>query len=226
MNGVHDMGGMHGMGPIVREENEPVFHEDWERRAFAITLAAGFLGKWNIDMGRYSREQMPPAEYLATSYYEHWLYGLERLLIEHGLLTREEIAARLAGSEERRARAETGAAMRVLEAADVEKVLRKGGSARRPDEVPPRFKPGDHVITRNINPIGHTRLPRYARGRRGAIDRDHGIFVFPDANARGQGPKSQHVYSIRFTARELWGQQASPRDFIYVDLWDDYLDPA
>jgi nitrile hydratase len=96
MNGAHDMGGMHGLGPIVREDPEPWFHEEWERRAFALTLAAGFLGKWNLDMSRYAREQMPAAEYLATSYYEHWLWGLERLLVDKGLLTREEIDARLA----------------------------------------------------------------------------------------------------------------------------------
>jgi len=96
MNGIHDMGGMHGLGPIDREENEPVFHHAWERRAFALNMAAGFLGEWNIDMSRYAREQMPPAEYLATSYYEHWLWGLERLLVEKGLLTRTEIEARVA----------------------------------------------------------------------------------------------------------------------------------
>ena len=96
MNGIHDMGGMNGLGPIDREENEPVFHHAWERRAFALNMAAGFLGEWNIDMSRYAREQMPPAEYLATSYYEHWLWGLERLLVEKGLLTRTEIEARVA----------------------------------------------------------------------------------------------------------------------------------
>ncbi len=96
MNGIHDMGGMHGLGPIDREANEPVFHHAWERRAFALNMAASFLGEWNIDMSRYAREQMPPAEYLATSYYEHWLWGLERLLVEKGLLTRAEIEARVA----------------------------------------------------------------------------------------------------------------------------------
>lgn len=96
MNGAHDLGGMHGLGPIVREENEPVFHEDWERRAFALTLAMGAWGKWNIDMSRFAREQMPPAEYLATSYYEHWLFGLEKLLVDQGFLTGEEIEARVA----------------------------------------------------------------------------------------------------------------------------------
>jgi nitrile hydratase len=104
VNGIHDMGGMHGMGPIVREEHEPVFHHEWERRAFAITMAAGFLGEWNIDMSRYAREQMPPAEYLASSYYEHWLWGLERLLVEKGLLTQAEIDARVAALRTRGAR--------------------------------------------------------------------------------------------------------------------------
>ena len=104
MNGIHDMGGMHGMGPIVREENEPVFHHAWERRAFAINMAAGFLGEWNIDMSRYAREQMPPAEYLATSYYEHWLWGLERLLVEKGLLTQAEIERRVAELRKRAAK--------------------------------------------------------------------------------------------------------------------------
>jgi len=105
-------------------------------------------------------------------------------------------------------------------------VLLKGGPARLPDSVPPRFKPGDRVVARNLNPVGHTRLPRYVRGKRGAIDRDYGVFIFPDTHAMGQGKKPQHLYSVRFAARELWGPEASPRDAVYVDLWDDHLDPA
>ena len=219
MNGVHDMGGMHGMGPIVREENEPVFHHDWEGRVLALNLAAGALGEWNIDMSRHARERMPAAQYLAASYYEKWLYGLELLLVERGLLTREEVET---------GRARGGASgKRVLRAADVEKVLTKGRGFRLPDDgAPPRFKPGDRVVARNIHPTGHTRLPRYARGKRGVIDRDHGVFIFADANAQGLGPKPQHLYSVRFPARELWGAGASPRDAVYVDLWDDHLDPA
>jgi nitrile hydratase beta subunit len=218
MNGVHDMGGMHGMGPIEREENEPVFHHDWEGRAFALTMAAGFLGEWNIDTGRHARERIPPARYLASSYYEKWLLGLERLLLETGLLTPREI--------------ETGRAQgkitgrRVLTASDVGKVLLKGGPARLPDDAPPRFKPGDRVVARNTQPAGHTRLPRYARGKRGVVDRDYGVFVFPDAHAMGLGKKPQHLYSVRFAAQELWGLEASPRDAVYADLWDDYLDHA
>ncbi len=218
MNGVHDMGGMHGMGPIVREEHEPAFHHDWERRVLALSLAAGALGQWNIDASRHARERMPAAQYLAASYYEKWLYGLELLLVETGLLTREEV-------ETGRARGRS-AGKRVLKAADVEKVLTKGRRFRLPDDVPPRFKPGDPVVGRNIHPTGHTRLPRYARGKRGLVDRDHGVFIFADANAMGRGPKPQHLYSVRFAARALWGPDASPRDAVYVDLWDDHLDPA
>jgi nitrile hydratase len=230
MNGVHDMGGMHGMGPVVAEKSEPVFHHEWERRAFALTVATGFLGKWNIDMSRYAREQMPPAEYLATSYYEHWLWGLEKLLEDAELLTRAEIDARLRAAE-RPAAATLGTrpvsrGVRVLKAPDVERVLRSRKTARVDADVPPRFKVGDAVVTRNIHPIGHTRLPRYARGKRGVIAEDHSVWVFPDTHAAEQDPKPQHCYSVRFTARELWGAQGGCRDRIYIDLFDDYLDPA
>ena len=220
MNGIHDLGGMHGMGPAVREDDEPVFHHEWERRAFAITLAAGALRKWNLDMTRYAREQMPPAEYLATSYYEHWLYGLERLLAEHGLVTRAEMETGQRGAQ----RPPEG--IRVLRAEDVDELLRRGASARVEEDIRSRFETGDRVVARELHPVGHTRLPRYVRGRRGTIDRDHGVFIFPDTHAMGQGRKPQHCYSVRFAARELWGPDASPRDAVYVDLWDDHLDPA
>jgi nitrile hydratase len=219
------MGGMHGMGPVVPEKDEPVFHHAWERRAFAVTLATGFLGRWNIDMARFAREQMPPAEYLATTYYEHWLWGLDRLLVEQGLLSREEIDARLAG---RRAAAPAArpADLRPLAAADVPRALARSKGARLADAVAPRFKADDRVVTRKINPPGHTRLPRYARGRQGVIAHDRGVFIFPDTHAAGLGPKPQHLYSVRFTARELWGPEAGARDAVHIDLWDDYLDPA
>lgn len=116
--------------------------------------------------------------------------------------------------------------MRVLKGESVDKVLRVGGSARVHEDIAPRFRPGDRVVARTINPPGHTRLPRYARGRRGVVDRDQGVFVFPDTHAMGQGPKPQRLYSVRFNARELWGEAASARDAVYIDLWDDYLDPA
>jgi nitrile hydratase subunit beta len=218
MNGAHDLGGMHGFGPVEIEHDEPVFHSGWEKRAFAITLASGFHGKWNLDMSRHAREQMPPAEYLATGYYEHWLFGLEKLLVDRRLVSPEEL---------RTGRAEAPAVdARALRAADVQPMLRNRRSARIDADVAPRFGVGEHVVARNINPVGHTRLPRYARGRSGVIDRDHGVFIFADTNAMTGDRKPQHCYSVRFTARELWGPEASARDSVFVDLWDDHLDAA
>lgn len=218
MNGVHDLGGMHGFGPVEIENNEPVFHSEWEKRAFALTLACGFLGRWNIDMGRYAREQMPPAEYLATSYYEHWFFGLEKLLVEQGLISAQElVTGRAAGRV---------VEPRAVAAAEVATRLRNRRHARVDVEVTAKFRVGDSVVARNLNPAGHTRLPRYARGRRGVIARDHGVFVFADTHAMNRDKKPQHCYSVRFTARELWGADASVRDSVYLDLWDDHLDPA
>jgi len=218
MNGVHDMGGMHGFGPVEIEQNEPIFHARWEERTFALTLAAAELGRWNLDMSRYAREQMPPTEYLRSTYYEHWLWGLRKLLVERGLVSESELRTGRAESK--------GAAPRLLRAEDLLRLLQNRRGARMDDAVPPKFKAGDLVRARNLNPIGHTRLPRYARGRQGVIERDHGVFVFADANAMGMGKKPQHVYSVRFPARELWGPDASAHDSVFVDLWDDHLDPA
>ncbi len=206
MNGVHDMGGMHGMGPVQIEANEPVFHEEWERRAFALTLACGFLKRWNIDMARFSREQMPPAEYLRSTYYEKWLYGLERLIDEKGVLEARDVTA--------------------LPASGVAEALLNRRAARMDGAVAPRFRVGDRVRARNINPAHHVRLPRYARGKAGVVDRDHGVFIFPDEHARSGTKVPSHCYSVRFEGRELWGPDAGTRDAVYVDLFDQYLDPA
>jgi nitrile hydratase subunit beta len=225
MNGAHDLGGMHGFGPVVLEPDEPVFHQEWERRVFALSLAMTAWRRWNLDMARFAREQMPPAEYLATTYYEHWLWGFERLLERHGFVTRADIDEGVRAGRHPTARPvapEPGA----LRPDGVLRLLRNRRAARLDDPVPPKFKAGDAVVTRNMNPTGHTRIPRYVRGRRGVVDRDHGVFIFPDTHAAGLGRKPQHVYSVRFQAQELWGPDGHPRDAIYVDLWDDYLDPA
>ncbi len=218
MNGVHDMGGMHGMGPVEIEKDEPVFHAEWEKRVFALRLASAFHGKWNGNMNRYAVEQMPPAAYLATTYYEHVLFGLEKLLVEQKLVTALELeSGRAAGK---------ASVAGVLEVSGVDMLLRNRIRARLDDKVPPKFKAGDRVLARNIHPAGHTRLPRYARGRRGMIDRDYGVFIFPDTSAMNRDPKPQHLYGVRFTARELWGTSVSARDSVYLNLWDDHLDPA
>jgi nitrile hydratase beta subunit len=225
VNGAHDLGGMHGFGPVVPEPDEPAFHAGWERRAFALTLAMGGWRRWNLDMSRSAREQMPPAEYLASSYYEHWLFGLERLLVEHGFVSPEELAQVQRGEPApvaAPARVQDGA----LRQAGVQHMLRNRRAARVDASVAAAFQVGDAVRARNLNPRGHTRVPRYVRGRRGAVVIDHGVFVFPDTHAAGQGKKPQHVYSVRFTARELWGDDAPARDSVCVDLWDDYLEAA
>jgi nitrile hydratase len=218
MNGVHDMGGMHGLGPVEIEKDEPVFHAEWERRVFALRLASAYHGKWNGNMNRYAVEQMPPAEYLAATYYERVLFAFEKLLVEQGLVTAKEL-------ESGRAEGEASVAG-ILRVAGVETLLRNRIRARVDNNVPPKFKAGDGVVARNIHPAGHTRLPRYARGRRGVIDRDYGVFIFPDTNAMSRDQKPQHLYGVRFAARELWGPGVSARDSVYVNLWDDHLDPA
>jgi nitrile hydratase len=220
MNGVHDMGGMHGMGPLRYEKNEPVFHARWEGRVLALNLAArAGGGKLNIDAGRHQIELIPAADYLRMSYYEKWTVRLEGLLVKAGLVTAAEI-------ESGKPAPDSPKATPALTADKVPSMLRSGKLASRNVQVEQRFQVGQRVRARNINPTGHTRLPRYARGKTGTIDRHHGVYVFPDTNAHFLGEKPQHVYSVRFTARELWGEQASPRDSVYLDMWDDYLEPA
>ena len=219
MNGAHDMGGMHGLGAIVHEADEPVFHERWEARAAAVTLAMGWWNKWNIDATRLARERIPGADYLRMSYYEKWIAGLEEQMIEAGLVTRAEI-------ESGRPAAGAPRASPPLAAADVAAALARGNPTARDVRQPARFKPGEPIRTRNLHPVGHTRLPRYARGRPGVILRDHGAHVFPDSNAHFRGEQPQHLYSVRFEARDLWGTAAGARDHVYLDLWEAYLEPA
>jgi nitrile hydratase subunit beta len=221
LNGAHDLGGMHGFGPVQVESGEPVFHHEWERRVFALTLASGMLGAWNIDESRLARERMPPGEYLATTYFEHWLFGLEALLDDRGFATRAELAARIADPGSPAAPVD---GVRAVGPADAAASLRRSRLAKLDDDVPARFRVGDAIVTRTINPAGHTRLPRYARGRRGVVTLDHGVWVFPDASGDGLGRQPQHCYTVRFEARELWGDEAPHSDAVYIDLWDDHLE--
>jgi nitrile hydratase beta subunit len=217
MNGVHDMGGMHGMGPIQHEKNEPVFHEPWEGRAFAVSMAVD--GDWTGDADRHQIELIPPADYLRMRYYEKWIAALVELMVKNSLVTRGEV--------ENGTPAQGSPKMSPALTADkVLPMVTHGDPASRNVSVAPRFQAGQRVRARNMHPVGHTRLPRYVRAKLGTIAQDYGVFVFPDTNAHGLGEKPQHVYSVRFTARELWGQQATPRDTVYVDLWDDYLEAA
>jgi nitrile hydratase beta subunit len=222
MNGGHDLGGMHGLGPIAAEPeaDEPVFHAEWEKRVFALTLAAGALGQWSIDMGRHARERQHPADYLRHSYYENWLAGLEKLVTERGLVSAEELAAGAAAAP-----AAEALRARVLKAEKVGPAMARGGPVEVAIDAPPRFAIGDRVRARNRHPSGHTREPRYVRGRTGVIHEHYGAHVFPDLSAEGER-EGRHLYSVRFEAAELWGEAAAPTGAVYVDLWEDYLEPA
>lgn len=219
MNGGQDLGGMQGFGPIAPEPDEPPFHAAWERRAFGLTLAMGATGSWTLDASRHARESLPPPDYLASSYYEIWTKGLERLLLAAGLVEADELAAG-------RALHAPATLARVLTARAVPSALARGGPTDRPETAPPRFRLGDRVRTRLINPAGHTRLPRYARDKFGEIVLHHGAHVFPDTNAHGAGEAPQHLYTVRFTGRELWGEGADPTLTVSIDAFDGYLDHA
>lgn len=217
MNGPHDLGGLQGFGPIAPEANEPVFHHEWERRAAALSLAMNATGTWNIDMVRHARERIPPAEYAAATYYEKWLKGLERLLVEHGLATQAEIDAGHASEPPAKLK-------RTPRAAEIPAILAKGSAYDRTPSTPALFKVGDKVRARVMNPLGHTRLPRYVRGHTGTIARVQGAHVFPDVNSTGKGEDPRWLYSVAFDAREVWGPEGKPGDAINVDLWEPYLE--
>ncbi len=217
MNGIHDMGGMQDMGPIQYEENEPAFHAPWEGRVYAMTAAVTATGKLRLGL-RPPMENLPAAEYLRMSYYERWLVSLTERLAASELVTRSEIETG------RAAPGSTEGTLAVSPANAVAAIFRV--PTRRQESVRAQFQMGQRVRTRNINPVTHTRLPRYARGKIGTIERDHGVFAFADTSEYGLGDEPQHVYSVRFSARELWGGQAAPQDAVYLDLYDDYLEAA
>lgn len=220
MNGAADMGGVMGFGPVRHEgEDEPKFHAEWEKRALALTLAVGATGQWNIDMARSARESLPPPDYLSKTYYEIWIAGLEKLMVERGMVSKDELEAG-------RVLAPPKPLPRILKAETVPAVLAKGGPTERNSDVPARFKLGDRVRAKNMHPSGHTRLPRYVRGHVGTIELLHGVHVFPDSNAKGQGEQPQWLYTVRFAATELWGPDGDPHQSVSVDAWDSYLDPA
>jgi nitrile hydratase len=215
VNTVADLGGMMGFGPVRPEPEDERFHADWERRALALALAAALPGGWSIDASRSARESLPPGEYLTSSYYAIWIKALERLLVGAGLVGADELA-------ERRS-LRPGTPARVLAATAVPGVLAKGSPADRPVDSTPRFAVGDRVRTRNVHPVGHTRLPRYARGKEGVVERVHGAHVLPDSNAHGAGEQPEWLYTVRFSGRELWGERADPGLTVEIEAFESYL---
>jgi len=217
MNGVHDMGGTHGLGPVAPETDEPVFHHAWEGRAHALVIASPTRG--NIDAGRHQRELIPGPDYLRMSYYEKWFTSLCALLLKSGLVTPAELAD---------GRAAPGGAKRTprFAAADVTAAMINPSTYIREVAAGPAFKPGDRVRARHLNPTGHTRLPRYARGHVGVIERWHRAHVLPDSNAHGRGENPEWVYTVVFDGAEIWGEGADPTLTVSIDAWESYLEPA
>jgi nitrile hydratase subunit beta len=218
MDGIHDMGGMHGFGKVEPEPNEPVFHSDWEGRTLAINRAMGYTGVWTIDQTRAGIEQLPPDVYLTSSYYKKWELRLEKLVVALGLAGADELAK---GHALRPGKALT----RKLVAAEVPNTLTRGSFAR-PAKAPARFKPGERVRTKNIHPATHTRLPRYARDKVGIVEALRGCHVFPDVAALGKGEDPQWLYTVLFDGRELWGDSAEPSLKVSIEAFEPYLEPA
>ena len=214
MNGIHDMGGMHGFGAVEVEADEPVFHRRWESRVFGMVQS---LGGGNIDAGRHSIERLDPVAYLKDGYYGRWLASLERALAALGIVSAAEIAARMKRPRRRKTTARKAAEPRWRPAAR---------SYVRSVERTPAFAVGQTVRTRNHQPAGHTRLPAYARCRTGTIALVHPAMVFPDDNAHDRGENPQFLYSVRFAGAELWGAAAEPGTFVHIDLFESYLETA
>jgi len=218
MDGVHDMGGMHGFGKVEPEPNEPVFHAAWEGHCLALNRAMGYAGLWTIDQTRAGIEELPPDVYLTSSYYKKWALRLENMVVKHGLAGADEIAAGHATRPGKTLK-------RKLTAAEVPNTLTRGSYAR-PAPKPARFAPGDRVRTRNIHPATHTRLPRYARGKVGVVEAVRGCHVFPDSAALGKGDDPQWLYTVLFEGRELWGDNAEASLKISIEAFEPYLEPA
>lgn len=222
MTRVHDMGGRYGDGPVEPEVAEPIFHEAWEARSLALTLAVGARRHWSLDTFRHAREALSPKDYARLSYYEKWLAGLANLALANGLVTRDELAGAPAG--------ETSPDTRALRPDQVEPMLRRGNPTSRTGSAP-RFAVGDRVRTRLparnvLVPGGHTRLPAYAAGHVGKVVRSHGCYVLPDSHAHFLGEAPEPLYAVAFDATDLWGSAENAADEVILDLWQSYLGAA
>lgn len=220
----HDMGGLPGGAIIPDFGKEPAFKEGWHGRALALTLAAGALGRWNLDASRNARECLPADDYNRFSYYEKWLAGLANLLVSHQLVSREEL---------KDGRADKNAPdidANPLSAAKVSAVLKTGGPTRRKVAVAPRFTVGDFVSTKSLQqgvsqPNNHTRLPYYASGKKGRIIACHDAHILPDSHAHFNGEAPEYLYGVQFLAGDLFADAEHPEDEICLDLFESYLEP-
>ena len=219
MTGHHDIGGESGFGPVLPDVDEPVFHAEWEKKALALTVGMGFTGTWNIDISRHARERLPKEFYFSSSYYQIWLAGLETLMLENGMVSEQELAT--GGSKMPPVQIK-----RLVLADEMGEALEAGGPSERPSQSKAKFKPGDLVCAIELETEGHTRLPRYARGKVGTVRLVHGFHVFPDSNAHGKGEAPHWLYAVAFDARELFGSTAEQNSIVVVDCWEPYLERA
>jgi nitrile hydratase len=215
MDGIHDMGGMDGFGKVEVEQNEPPFHEKWEGRVMAMQRAMGYAGAWHIDHARYAQERIAPHIYLTASYYQKWALAMETNVVERGVVGQDELAAGHA--------LRPGKSLPRKFAPNMVTSLTRG-SFFRPPQAKAAFAIGDRVRTKNIHPLTHTRLPRYARDKIGVIERNNGCHVFPDTNAIGDGDNPQWLYTVVFDGRELWGPDSDPALKVSIEAFEPYLE--
>lgn len=218
MNGVQDMGGMQCFGPVVEEQDEPLFHHPWERRVFAMALAMGASGAWNLDESRFARESLAPDFYLSAGYYRIWLAAMQELMKQRELISDEEVTAGHALTPGK-------TLPRVARAELIPAALAAGAPVEREAVASAQFTLGQRVRVSRDTPAAHTRVPRYVRGCAGEIVRVHGCHVFAESHARGAGEDPRWLYNVRFDAAELWGESAQ-RSSVHVDCWEPSLEPA
>jgi nitrile hydratase subunit beta len=220
VDGAHDMGGMDGFGPVIPDGD--VFHQAWERRLFALTRVARFAGL-TAGHTRAVIESMPPAEYLEASYYERWLWGLQRRLEMAGTISADDVESTMSLIEKGALPQSGGHEPGELAERAVE--AQRGGAPMQ-TAAAAAFRPGQRVRVRRMRPEGHTRCPRYVRGASGTIERVHGDDRLADAVARGESPPAEAVYAVRFRSDDLFGPREEPPYRVLVDLWESYLEES
>jgi len=226
MNGVHDLGGTDGLGPVVVPEHEPVFRAEWEKPAFALFATSFRAGLFGVDAFRYGIEQMPPAAYLGSPYYEHWVHTAEYYALKAGLIDEAELDAKTAYYLEHPDEPLPDRKDPDL-LAFVDLAVQHGAPARRESDKTPSFTVGDLVTVVADSPKGHTRKARYVRGKTGVVEMAHGTFIYPDSAGNGGEDAPEHVYTVKFTNAELWGaEHAEPNGVVYFDVWEPYIVPA
>lgn len=221
MDGMHDLGGMHGFGPVPIEQQNYVFRYDWQRRAFALVQALASPTPYCADQHRQEIERIQPLDYLRLDYFERWVIATEALIEQAGLVSRTELAT---GKQEFSVDL---AKHRPVSSAELIAAMKAGVRLAYPPETKqPRFAAGQAAKVRLNCSEGHTRVPRYLRGHIGRVVADTGVFQFADAVAAGRGPSPERCYTLVFSARLLWGDATEVDDDIYADLWEPYLEPA